>query len=195
MKKRMTALLLSAVLLMSMLCFSACGGNKEWTGKHSVEIVVKNYGTITLEINADAAPQTASNFLNLAKKGFYNGLTIYRAIDGFAIYGGDPNGNGTGSSGDTIPGEFMSNGFNNPLSHVVGAIGMARGTLKDSASCQFYILQNSATYLDGDFAVFGYVVSGMDTVNSIASSVSVSGADGYIASANQPVISSMRIVH
>lgn len=191
--KKSFAILLAAALLLCTLC--GCGGSKDWSGKHEVEINIKDYGTIIVEVDCDAAPETASNFLNLTKRGFYDGLTIYRVIEGFAIYGGDPNGNGTGSSGDTIPGEFMSNGFNNPLSHVVGAIGMARGTLKDSASCQFYILQNSATYLDGDFAVFGYVVSGMDAVNSIASSVSVTGADGYIAPSMQPVISSMRIVH
>ena len=193
MKKRTLAMVL-AVLMLCSVCFTGCGNSKEWNGKHNVEMVIKNYGTITLQINADVAPQTASNFLNLAKRGFYNGTTIYRAIDGFAIYGGDPQGNGTGTSGTELYGEFTSNGFNNTLSNSSGAIGMARGTNKNSASCQFYILENDATWLDGDFAVFGYVVDGMDVVRQIASGAAVTGTDGYIAKSNQPVISSVKVV-
>lgn len=190
--KRVTAFFLVIGLSVCLLC--GCGSRKAWSGKHTVEIVVKDYGTITLQIDCDAAPTTGSNFLNLAKKGFYNRLTIYRAIEGFAIYGGDPNGNGTGTSGETIYGEFTSNGFNNILSNTRGAIGMARGVNKDSASCQFYILQSDVTYLDGDFAVFGRVTSGMDVVDQIAASVEVNGADGYIAAKLQPVISSVKVV-
>ena len=189
--KKTIAILLAALLLTAAL--SGCGGNKTWTGKHTVEMTIKDYGTITLEIDADTAPVTASNFLNLAKKGFYNNLTIYRAINGFAIYGGDPNKNGTGTSGETITGEFNSNGYNNPLSNVRGAIGMARGVNKNSASCQFYILQNNATYLDGEFAVFGSVTSGMEIIDRIASSIQVTGTDGHITVENQPVISSVRV--
>lgn len=188
--KRIIAIVLAALLLTAAL--SGCG-SKTWSGKHDVEITVKDYGTITLEVDADKAPATASNFLNLAKKGFYNNLTVYRAIDGFAIYCGDPNKNGTGTSGSTIPGEFTSNGYNNPLSNVRGAVGMARGINKDSASCQFYILQNDATYLDGDFAVFASVVSGMEIVDRIASTVPVTGMDGHITVDNQPVISSVKV--
>ena len=92
-----------------------------------------------------------------------------------------------------MEGEFTSNGFNNPLSMTRGAIGMARGTDKNSGTCQFFILQNDATYLDGDFAVFGYVVSGMDIVDQIAASVQVTGADGFIAETNQPVITSVKV--
>ena len=91
--KRKIAFLLA--LLMAASILAGCGGNKTWTGKHEVEITVNNYGTIRLEVDADSAPKTASQFLNLAKKGFYNNLTIYRVIDGFAIYGGCPNKNGT----------------------------------------------------------------------------------------------------
>lgn len=190
--KKILTVLLSAVLLLTAL--AGCGSGKTWTGKHEVEITVANYGTITLEINADAAPETASNFLNLCKKGFYNKLTVYRAIQGFAIYGGDPNKNGTGTNGSsTIHGEFTSNGFNNILSNTRGAIGMARDVNKDSASCRFYILQSDQTFLDGDFAVFGYVVTGMDVVDQIAAGVQVIGADGYIAESNQPVITSVKV--
>ena len=162
--KRKIAFLLA--LLMAASILAGCGGNKTWTGKHEVEITVNNYGTIRLEVDADSAPKTASQFLNLAKKGFYNNLTIYRVIDGFAIYGGCTK---------------------------RGAIGMARGTDKNSGTCQFFILQNDATYLDGDFAVFGYVVSGMDIVDQIAASVQVTGADGFIAEVNQPVITSVKV--
>ena len=190
--KRTAAILLAALMLLSV--FSGCGEKKSWTGKHDVEIVIKDYGTITMEIDADSAPVTASNFLNLAKKGFYNNLTVYRAIDGFAIYCGDPNKNGTGTSGETITGEFTSNGYNNPLSHVRGAVGMARGVNKNSASCQFYILQNEATYLDGEFAIFGKVTQGMEIVDRISSTAQVTGADGHITEANQPVISSIKVV-
>ena len=190
--KKTLVIVLAAVLLLAAL--TGCGGSKKtWNGKHTVEIVIKDYGTITLEVDADTAPITASNFLNLAKKGFYNNLTIYRAIDGFAIYGGDPNKNGTGTSGETITGEFNSNGYNNPLSNVRGAVGMARGVNKNSASCQFYILQNSATYLDGEFAVFGSVTSGMEIVDLIASTAPVTGSDGHITVDNQSVISSVRV--
>ena len=121
--KRKIAFLLA--LLMATSILAGCGGNKTWTGKHEVEITVNNYGTIRLEVDADSAPKTASQFLNLAKKGFYNNLTIYRVIDGFAIYGGCPNKNGTGKASTTVEGEFTSNGFNNPLSMTRGAIGMA----------------------------------------------------------------------
>ena len=192
--KRSVAIVLAAALVL--LALAGCGSSsKSWTGKHDVEITVANYGTITVEVNADAAPQTASNFLNLAKKGFYNKQTIYRAIPGFAVYGGDPNKNGTGTNGgDTIPGEFTSNGFNNTLSNTRGAIGMARDVNKDSASCRFYILQSDQTFLDGDFAVFGYVVTGMDVVDQIAASAQTIGSDGYIAAANQPVITSMKVL-
>ena len=141
--KRKIAFLLA--LLMAASVLAGCGGSKTWTGKHEVEVTVNNYGTFRIEVDADSAPQTASQFLNLAKKGFYNNLTIYRVIDGFAIYGGCPNKNGTGKASTTVNGEFTSNGFNNPLSMTRGAIGMARGTDKNSGTCQFFILQNDAT--------------------------------------------------
>lgn len=190
--KRISALLIALCLLCCTLC--GCGGNKDWSGTHHAEIVIDGYGTITLEIDGDAAPITASNFLNLAKRGFYNNTTFYRVINGFAIYGGDPNGNGTGTSGTLIEGEFTANGVANSLSNTRGAIGMARGTHYDSASCQFYILQQDATYLDGDFAVFGYVISGQNVVDQICAGVTTGNADGYVASANQPVIKEINII-
>ena len=191
--KRTLALTLALVLLLCTL--AGCGGgSKSWKGTHHAEIVVEEYGTITIEINADIAPITASNFLNLAKKGFYDGNSVYRVIDGFAIYGGDPNGNGTGTSGSTIEGEFTANGVANSLTNTRGAIGMARGTHYNSASCQFYILQSDATYLDGDFAVFGYVISGLNVVDQICAGTPTTGSDGYVAAANQPVIKEIKVV-
>ena len=181
--KRSLALTLALVLLLCTL--AGCGGgSKSWKGTHHAEIVVEEYGTITIEINADIAPITASNFLNLAKKGFYDGNSFYRVIDGFAIYGGDPNGNGTGTSGTTIEGEFTANGVANSLTN----------TRDNSASCQFYILQSDATYLDGDFAVFGYVISGLNVVDQICAGTPTTGSDGYVASANQPVIKEIKVV-
>ena len=191
MKKKIAVLL----VLATFLCLLAgCGGNKTWSGTHHAEIVVEGYGTITVELNGDVAPITTSNFLNLAKKGFYNNSTFYRVIDGFAIYGGDPKGNGTGTSGTTIEGEFTANGVANSLTNTRGAIGMARGTHYNSASCQFYILQSDATYLDGDFAVFGYVISGQNVVDQICSGVTSTGADGYVAAGSQPVITKINVI-
>lgn len=110
-------------------------------GDYTAEIAVKDYGTITVELDGDAAPETVKNFVSLAESGFYDGLTFHRIIDGFMIQGGDPNGDGTGGSEETIPGEFSANGFDNPLSHTRGTISMARSQDYDSASSQFFIMQ------------------------------------------------------
>ena len=162
-------------------------------GKHHVEIQVKNYGTIKVELDGDTAPITVANFLKLAQNGFYDGLTFHRIIDGFMIQGGDPKGNGTGGSDETIKGEFSSNGVKNDISHVRGTISMARSTDPDSASSQFFIVQSDSTYLDGQYAAFGHVTEGMDIVDQIAASVQVTGADGFIAEVNQPVITSVKV--
>lgn len=188
MKKTISLLL--CVLMLLTLC--ACG-DKNWKGTHHAEIIVENYGTITVELDGDTAPLTTANFLTLAKKGFYDGSSFYRVLGEFGIYGGDPNRNGTGSSGATVKGEFTANGSYNTLSNTRGAIGMARGTHYDSASCQFYILKTDATYLDGDFAVFGYVITGIDVVDSICASVT-GNSDGYVALSSQPVITKINVL-
>ncbi len=164
------------------------------SGKHHVEIEVQDYGTIEVELDADAAPITTTNFINLAQSGFYDGLTFHRIISGFMIQGGDPLGNGTGGSEETIKGEFSSNGVENDLSHTRGAISMARSSDPDSASSQFFIVHEDSTYLDGDYAVFGYVTDGMDVVDQICEDTEVEDGNGTVAAENQPVITAIRVI-
>ena len=125
------------------------------SGTHHAEIQVKDYGTITVELDADTAPITVTNFVNLAKDGFYDNLTFHRIMDGFMIQGGDPNGDGTGGADQTIKGEFSSNGVENEISHTRGTISMARAQAPDSASSQFFIVQEDSDYLDGNMQRLG----------------------------------------
>lgn len=134
-----------------------------------VVIKMKNGGEIKLELDAKSAPITVANFEKLVKEGFYDGLTFHRIIPGFMIQGGDPMGNGMGGSKDNITGEFASNGIENPIKHVRGVISMARAWDPDSASSQFFIMHDDAPYLDGQYAAFGKVVSGIEVVDEIAS--------------------------
>ena len=164
------------------------------TGKHHAEIVVKNYGTIVLELDADVAPITVENFANLVNEGFYNGLTFHRIISGFMIQGGDPLGNGTGGSSKTIKGEFASNGVKNSISHVRGTISMARSSLLNSASSQFFIVHQDSTFLDGQYAAFGTVTSGMEVVDKICADTAVEDDNGTVAKNNQPVIEKITII-
>lgn len=162
------------------------------TGKHYVEMKVKDYGTIELELDSDVAPITVTNFINLVNSKFYDGLTFHRIIDGFMIQGGDPLGNGTGGSSKTIKGEFSENGVKNSISHVRGVISMARSSDYNSASSQFFIVQKDTTSLDGQYAAFGKVISGMDVVDKIAK-VKVEDDNGTVSKENQPVIESIRV--
>lgn len=164
------------------------------TGKHHAEIVVKNYGTIVLELDADVAPITVENFANLVNEGFYNGLTFHRIISGFMIQGGDPLGNGTGGSSKTIKGEFASNGVKNSISHVRGTISMARSSMPNSASSQFFIVHQDSTFLDGKYAAFGTVTSGMEVVDKICADTAVEDNNGTVAKNNQPVIEKITII-
>lgn len=181
---------------------AGCGSNDDnkdsknedlLSGNHYAVIDVKDYGIIKVELNADAAPITVTNFVKLAKEGFYDGLTFHRIINGFMIQGGDPNGNGTGGSDETIKGEFSNNGVENPLKHTRGAISMARSQDNDSASSQFFIMHQTTESLDGDYAVFGYVYEGMDVVDKIATTVPVTDNNGTVEAQNQPVINSITI--
>ena len=161
------------------------------TGLHHVTIDVQDYGTISLELDADTAPISVTNFINLANEGFYDGLTFHRIISGFMIQGGDPNGNGTGGSEKTIKGEFSANGVENDISHVRGVISMARANDPDSGSSQFFIVHEDSTFLDGQYAAFGHVTDGMDVVDAICEAVPVQDNNGTVAAADQPVITAV----
>ena len=164
------------------------------TGLHHVTIDVKDYGTISLELDADTAPISVTNFINLAKDGFYDGLTFHRIISGFMIQGGDPKGNGTGGSDQTIKGEFSENGVENDISHVRGTISMARANDPDSASSQFFIVHEDSTFLDGQYAAFGHVTDGMDVVDAICENTPVQDNNGTVKTDDQPVITSVTVI-
>lgn len=183
------------IIAIPLLLITGCNSKEnKLTGKHHAEIVVKDYGTIKVELDADQAPITVENFIELANSGFYNGLTFHRIIEGFMIQGGDPNGDGTGGSNHTIRGEFKENGVNNTLSHTRGAISMARSNAMNSASSQFFIVQEDATYLDGKYAVFGYVTEGMDVVDAIAQTIKTDDENGLVDKQNQPIIEKITII-
>ena len=133
-----------------------------------VILTIKDFGQIKLEMNYSEAKNTASNFVELCRKGFYNNLTFHRVIYGFMIQGGCPVGNGTGGPGYAIKGEFSSNGVDNKLKHTRGTISMARSYLPNSAGSQFFIMHKDASHLDGQYAAFGKVIEGMDVVDAIA---------------------------
>ena len=158
------------------------------------DITVEGYGTITVQLDADAAPLTVSNFVNLANSGFYDGLTFHRIINGFMMQGGDPTGSGSGGSDTNIKGEFSDNGWDNPLSHTRGAISMARANDYDSASSQFFICQEDCgADLDGKYACFGYVTEGMEYVDQICAEAHPIDDNGSIPDYDQPVITSIVI--
>lgn len=197
MKKKLFSTLLSVSLMMVMMMGCANSNTKETdtlTEKINAEIDVKDYGVIKLELDADEAPITVTNFVELAKSGFYDGLTFHRIISGFMIQGGDPLGNGTGGSEHTIQGEFSSNGVENNISHVRGTISMARSMENDSASSQFFIVHEDSTFLDGNYAGFGTVTEGMDVVDAICEAVPVEDDNGTVTAENQPVINSIKII-
>ena len=133
-----------------------------------VRITMENGHTIDLELDAEAAPITVENFLKLVKDEFYDGLIFHRVIAGFMIQGGDPTGTGMGGPGWEIKGEFAMNGVKNPISHKRGVISMARSMDPDSAGSQFFIMHKDGEFLDGQYAAFGHVVSGIETVDEIA---------------------------
>ena len=178
MKKILSVILLFAMLALSL---SSCGApdyceyaqTRDTEGRdiHYVEIKVKDYGKITVLLDATTAPITVANFLGLVESGFYNGLKLHRVIIDFMIQGGDPNGDGTGGAEKEIIGEFSKNGFDNDISHKRGVISMARSQSYNSASSQFFICNADSTGLDGEYAAFGYVVQGMRVVDKITKDV------------------------
>ena len=204
--KKFFCFLLSALLLLSLAaCAKAPAAETEpasaeteapagstAAGDHPVAVItVRDYGVIEVELDPGAAPITVDNFVNLVNEGFYDGLTFHRIISGFMVQGGDPSGNGTGGSGKNIKGEFHANGVENPLKHVRGTISMARARDMDSASSQFFIMHQDAPHLDGQYAAFGRVISGMEVVDALCESTPVADGNGTVLPADQPVIESI----
>lgn len=179
--KKFISLFLICLMIFSVIAFNGCTDNKPVEGEESQSdfeyktvnpiavINVKDYGKITVELYYDKAPNTVKNFISLANKGFYDGLTFHRIISGFMIQGGCPDGNGTGDPGYSIAGEFDVNGFKNDIAHTRGVISMARGAYSyDSAGSQFFIVHQDSPHLDGQYASFGKVLDGMKIVDDIA---------------------------
>ena len=217
---RLLSFALALMLCLSAVALTACGNKNEQTSSKNEQttaaqttqkateaevdasalegtkavIDVKDYGKITVELYPQYAPKTVANFVKLAESGFYDGLTFHRIMEGFMIQGGDPKGNGTGSSDENIVGEFSANGFTqNTLSHTRGVISMARSSDMNSASSQFFIVHKDSTFLDGQYAAFGEVTDGMDVVDKIATDAKPVDGNGTIPSSKQPVINSVTI--
>lgn len=214
--KKISAKAVLLLCIMSVMSFSfvltGCGDDKpaakensatEASSKISTDDVanlgntavidVKDYGKITVELKPDIAPITVGNFKKLVSEHFYDGLTFHRIMEGFMIQGGDPLGNGTGGSDETIVGEFSQNGFENTLSHTRGVISMARSNDPNSASSQFFIVHEDSTFLDGQYASFGVVTEGMDVVDKIAKDAKPTDNNGTITASEQPVINSITL--
>lgn len=158
---------------------------------HHVEMTIKDYGTIKIELYPDEAPITVENFISLAKSGFYDGLSFHRLDKDFVLQGGDPDGDGIGGSDKTIKGEFISNGVQNTISHKRGVISMARTGDPNSASSQFFFCLEDSTFLDGNYAAFGYVTDGMNIIDRIRDNTPESDS---IPKDQQPVIETIRVI-
>lgn len=157
------------------------------------DIDIEGYGVITVKLDQDCAPITAENFVNLAEEGFYDGLTFHRIIAGFMMQGGDPTGTGMGGSDESIVGEFRMNGYSNDLSHTRGAISMARSMDPNSASSQFFIVHEDSTFLDGQYAAFGYVTEGIEVVDRVCDEARPVDQNGTIPRDRHPVMNSVTI--
>ena len=184
-------LLLTVAVLLFACTFVSCGKKAQYvtlTVQYVDSEGTEQTGDIVIQLRPDVAPITVENFESLVSSGFYDGLTFHRVYSGFMIQGGDPDGNGTGSSGKTIKGEFSANGVNNTLSHKRGVVSMARSSSYNSASSQFFICHADSTFLDGNYAAFGEVVSGMDVVDGIAGTAVVSNGSEVSKPVTAPVI-------
>ena len=198
MKDKKYILLIIAVCILligGLIILKKSKGNSDIMNTVNIEISVKDYGIIKLELDGQTAPETVRNFVDLVNKGFYNGLTFHRIIDGFMIQGGDPTGTGTGGSNKKIKGEFASNGHENNISHVRGVISMARSGDPNSASSQFFIVHEDSTYLDGKYAAFGHVTEGIEVVDKIATTAKPIDNNGTIPKDNQPVIEYIKVIN
>ena len=198
--RRITALLI--VLVMALMLFTACGGTAEQGDTEDAgsseeaadlvkaEISIRDYGTVELELDPNEAPITVQNFVDLAQSGFYDGLKFHRIMDGFMIQGG---GNEAVDL-EPIPGEFSANGVENNISHQEGVISMARTQDPDSATSQFFITVADDTFLDGQYAAFGYVTEGLDICKKIAQDADPIDDNGTIPEEEQPVIEYIKII-
>ena len=192
------------IAIMTIFLLTGCGGGSDAEGTYTpaeldasatyyADIDIEDYGTITVQLDQEAAPVTCANFVELAESGFYDDLTFHRIIAGFMMQGGDPLGNGTGGSENNIVGEFSSNGIDNDLSHERGVISMARSSDPNSASSQFFICHEDSDFLDGDYAAFGMVTEGLDIVDAICTEAQPSDSNGTIPAEAQPVIKTITI--
>lgn len=218
-KIRILCMILSATLVL--FAFAGCGDKKEpsdkektssaeatdssnglkqfdagqiLSGKHHVSMELKDYGTVVFELDADEAPITVTNFCELAKSGYYDGLTFHRILPENLMQGGDPEGTGMGGPGYSIKGEFKDNGVDNKVSHTEGAISMARGADYDSAGSQFFVCAADCSYYDGQYAAFGHVTEGLDIIKQICNTVRVQDENGMVGDSDRPVISKMVFV-
>ncbi len=210
--KKVLALALGVVLLLGLAGCGSSGGSaaegspapaepspsgqaaEETQGEnlHHVEIDIADYGVVKLELDGDAAPITVENFLALARDGFYDGLTFHRIMAGFMMQGGAPR--SPEEAAEPIYGEFSANGWDNPISHVRGVISMARTSEPDSASSQFFIVHADSTFLDGQYAAFGYVTEGMEVVDAVCQAAQPIDDNGTIPAEEQPVIASVTVL-
>ena len=188
-------ILISIILAGSLIVFKITKGKSDNMNNPIIEISIKNYGVITLELDRTQAPITVDNFVSLVNQGFYNGLTFHRIIEGFMIQGGDPYGNGTGGSGKNIKGEFTANGVNNTIAHTRGVISMARSGDPNSASSQFFIMHQDYPPLDGKYAAFGHVTSGIEVVDKIVADAKPIDNNGTITRDQQPVIEYIKVIN
>lgn len=189
--KKAVSIVMSAVLIL--LCFASCG-SKGMKGTHHAEMVIKNYGTVKIELYGDQAPLTVENFVNLCNKGFYDGLTFHRYVKDFVLQGGDPEGTGLGGCESSVKGEFSANGVKNTIKHKKGVISMARNQFDfNSASSQFFIcLKNSCSDdLDGQYAAFGKINEGMDIIDKLCADLTESDC---LPKDQQPVIETIKVI-
>ena len=185
-----------ALIAVALLVFCSCGQSSDSNSEVSssaehtkVLFTMESGDTFTIELYPEYAPETCENFIKLVKEGFYDGLTFHRVVEDFMAQGGDPNGDGTGGSSETIKGEFSQNGFTqNTLSHERGVVSMARSNDYDSASSQFFICYADCSFLDGQYAAFGKVVDGMDTVDGFLDVERTTGSDGAESSPVTPIV-------
>ena len=189
--KKAVSIVMSAVFIL--LCFASCG-SKGMKGTHHAEMVIKNYGTVKIELYGDQAPLTVENFVNLCNKGFYNGLTFHRYVKDFVLQGGDPEGTGLGGCESSVKGEFSANGVKNTIKHKKGVISMARNQFDfNSASSQFFIcLKNSCSDdLDGQYAAFGKTPEGLDIIDKLCADLTESDC---LPKDQQPVIETIKVI-